>query len=82
MVVNIGLDVTLGALPFLGDAFDAWFKVNRRNYNVIMRYSRSPHLSREKAHDWLFLLGVTLLLLVILSLPMLVLLLLWSLVHR
>jgi Domain of unknown function (DUF4112) len=82
MVVNIGLDVTIGALPFLGDAFDAWFKVNRRNYGVLMRYSRSLNQGREKAHDWLFLLGVGLILLFILSLPMLVVLLLWVSLHR
>ncbi len=69
MVVNIGLDVSLGAVPFLGDAFDAWWKVNRRNYNVLMRYHRSTSTKREVLKDGLFLLLVAALFFVMMLLP-------------
>src|ERR1700760_1560753 len=32
MGVNLALDVVIGAIPFLGDAFDIAWKANRRNY--------------------------------------------------
>src|ERR1700719_2892794 len=32
MVVNIGIEVLLGTIPLLGDAFDIAWKANRRNY--------------------------------------------------
>ena len=38
MVVNIGIEVLLGAIPLLGDAFDIAWKANRRNYALIVRH--------------------------------------------
>jgi len=35
MAVNTGLDVTLGAVPLLGDAFDIYFKANKRNVALL-----------------------------------------------
>ena len=37
MVVNLGLDVIIGAIPLLGDAFDIAWKANRRNYALLVR---------------------------------------------
>ena len=38
MLGNVGLDVTLGAIPLVGDAFDMFFKSNRRNARLLKRY--------------------------------------------
>ena len=36
MMGNVGLDYFIGAVPLLGDVFDAVFKANRRNLNLIL----------------------------------------------
>jgi hypothetical protein len=35
MAFNIGLDYVVGAIPFLGDAFDFFWKSNKRNIDLI-----------------------------------------------
>lgn len=35
MVMNIGVDALLGAVPFVGDIFDVFFRSNRRNLELI-----------------------------------------------
>ena len=35
MAVNTGLDLTLGAIPLVGDAFDLFFKANNRNVALL-----------------------------------------------
>lgn len=35
MVVNVGLDNTLGAIPLVGDVFDFFFKANTRNLELV-----------------------------------------------
>lgn len=42
MAVNILLDTLLGAVPILGDAFDLFWRSNRRNLELIQRYETSP----------------------------------------
>jgi hypothetical protein len=42
MLVNIGTDSVLGAVPIAGDLFDFAFKANRRNVALLRR-----HLGRE-----------------------------------
>src|ERR1700758_4357551 len=32
MLVNLAIEVVIGAIPFVGDAFDIAWKANRRNY--------------------------------------------------
>jgi len=43
MLGNLGLDLAIGAIPVLGDAFDMFFKSNRRNARLLKR-----HLSRSR----------------------------------
>lgn len=38
MIVNIGFDAVLGAVPLLGDAFDVYFKANRRNAQLALEH--------------------------------------------
>ena len=41
MVFNIILDLMVGAIPFLGDLFDIYFKANRRNMRMAKEYFAS-----------------------------------------
>ena len=49
MVLNIALDTLVGSIPFLGDAFDLFWRSNRRNLELLKRYeggaSRRPELA-------------------------------------
>ncbi len=42
MVLNIGVDALVGAIPVVGDVFDFGFKANRRNLELIKRYEAEP----------------------------------------
>lgn len=44
MLMNVGFDTTLGAIPLVGDAFDFFFRSNSRNLRLIKR-----HLDRADA---------------------------------
>ena len=63
MIGNIALDALLGAVPLLGDLFDAAWKANLKNLALLERHLTEP--SRAKRADRLFLavLGGLLLLL-------------------
>jgi hypothetical protein len=45
----------VGAIPFAGDAFDLWFKVNERNLGLIRRHLERPETSTR--NDWLVVIG-------------------------
>ena len=75
MVVNIGLDVIIGAIPLLGDAFDIAWKANRRNYALLVRRLEQPR--RQTWRDWVFLLLMAAALLAIFLAPLLM--ILWAL---
>jgi hypothetical protein len=56
MLVNSVIDIAVGAIPFVGDAFDLWFKANTRNLAVMRRHLEEP--ARSTRDDWLALLAV------------------------
>ena len=74
MVVNVGVGVLVGAVPFLGDAFDMAWKPNRRNYRLLQLHLREPR--RHTWRDWAFLMGFGLLMLALFAIP--VVLLIWA----
>jgi len=55
MLANAAVDLLVGAIPILGDAFDLWFKVNERNLRLIRRHLESPDASTRS--DWLVVLA-------------------------
>lgn len=65
MGLNIALDYAVGALPFVGDFFDAWWKSNQKNINLLReRALLSAEETRAgRLSDWLFV-GVIILLLI------------------
>jgi hypothetical protein len=42
MVANVAIEGVVGAIPFLGDAFDVGFRANRRNVKILR-----DHFERE-----------------------------------
>ena len=51
MLLNTLLDIAVGAIPILGDAFDLWFKASTRNLGLMRRHLERPDTSTRD--DWL-----------------------------
>ena len=60
MGLNLGIDDAVGSLPLVGDLFDAWWKSNQRNVELLKkRATVSPEEARAgSAGDWLFVGGI------------------------
>jgi hypothetical protein len=64
MAFNIGLDYVVGSIPFLGDAFDFFWKSNKQNMDLIRE--RGAGRGTGTTSDWIFVIGMILLLIGIL----------------
>ena len=64
MGLNLGIDYVVGAVPFVGDLFDAWWKSNQRNVALLSERATvsAAEARRGKLSDWLFV-GLIMLLL-------------------
>ena len=56
MLLNAAIDLTIGAIPFIGDAFDLWFKANTRNLGLARAWLEEPE--RSTRNEWLSLLVI------------------------
>ena len=56
MLLNALLDIAIGAIPILGDAFDLWFKASTRNLALMRRHLERPYVSTRE--DWAAVLVV------------------------
>jgi hypothetical protein len=56
MLFTALIDMTLGAIPIVGDAFDLWFKASTRNLSIMRRHLQEP--DRSTRDDWLAVLLV------------------------
>lgn len=56
MGANMLINGLLGALPGVGDVFSAWFKSNRRNYQLLEKHAGSARASTTG--DWVFLIAL------------------------
>ena len=74
MFANIALDTLVGIIPIGGDIFDAAFKSNRMNYNLLMRSRESGVTKSHTLRDWLFLIALLLGMLALIIIPIFVLL--------
>ena len=65
MAMNIVIDLLLGAIPFVGDLFDMYWKANKRNVELLRRHAAaSPQAARRlRTSDRLFVAALVLLLL-------------------
>ena len=68
MAANIGIDYLVGAIPFVGDLFDVWWKSNQKNVELLrQRATATAEEARHgRASDWLFLGVIVLVLLALL----------------
>jgi hypothetical protein len=53
MLVNSLLDFAIGAIPFVGDAFDFVYKANTRNMQLFHQYAEAPLKSTNR--HWIFI---------------------------
>lgn len=61
MIFNIGMDVLGGAIPVLGDFFDVAWRSNRKNLDVIKRYTGEGSSGEPSSGDKLLVgVGITL----------------------
>lgn len=71
MVTNILTETLVGAIPGLGDLFDATFKANRRNMRLLERLTEAPEVTRQTSKRYLigiaFVIAVILLVIGILA---------------
>jgi hypothetical protein len=74
MLVNVGIEVVVGTIPLLGDAFDIAWKANRRNHKLMVRHLRQPRQHTWK--DYVFLASLVGGILFILAVPLFVLMVL------
>lgn len=69
MIFNVAIDTLLGIVPLLGDLFDFAWKSNDMNLAMLEKYAYEERPA--SAGDWLFVAGLTLLLLVMAAIPFL-----------
>jgi hypothetical protein len=65
MAINIGVDYLVGSIPFLGDAFDFFWKANQQNMELIRE--RATGNGKGKTSDYIFifaLIGILILILI------------------
>src|SRR5579884_1292065 len=74
MVVNVGIESVIGALPFVGDLLVIGYKANKRNYQLLRSHLHEP--LRQKSRDAWFLVITALILIACLSLPIIAIVLL------
>ncbi len=66
MLMNLGIDALVGAVPIAGDLFDFAWKANRRNVRLLRERHEARH---ETAGDWLRVGGAFALLAAALAVP-------------
>ncbi len=67
MAVNLAIEVLVGSIPILGDAFDIAWKANRRNYRLIQLHLGQPR--RHTWKDWVFLAVLACALAIVFAIP-------------
>lgn len=63
MVLNVAIEGVIGLIPVLGDVFDAAWKANQRNVNLLARHVEQPRKT-VRASRWF--VGVTVMALIVL----------------
>ena len=62
VVFNIAIDVLIGCVPIAGDAFDLFWRSNRRNLELLQRYEHDPIRRADLADCLIVTLGIALVL--------------------
>ena len=69
MVTNVVIEVGIGTIPVVGDAFDIAWRANRRNYALLTESLYQPR--KHTVQSWVFLLILCATLIALMLLPML-----------
>ena len=69
MAANIVIEVIVGAIPLLGDAFDIAWRANRRNYALLTGSLYEPR--KHTTRSWIFLIVLFAVILTLMLIPML-----------
>ena len=69
MLVNIGIDASVGAIPVLGDLFDFAYKANTKNYQL---YQSALAGGGEPRKDWGFVALALLIVILLYAIPIFV----------
>ena len=64
MALNIGIDYVVGSIPFIGDAFDFFWKSNQKNMDLIRE--RATGKDKGKTSDYIFVFLIILVLIILL----------------
>jgi len=56
MLLNVAIDLLIGAIPVVGDAADVFWKANSMNMALLERHSSQARPA--SAGDWLFVAGI------------------------
>jgi hypothetical protein len=56
MLLNVAIDLLIGAVPFVGDAADVFWKSNSMNMALLERHASEARPA--SAGDWLFVAGI------------------------
>ncbi len=81
MVANVAIDSLVGSMPMVGDLFDAAWKSNRKNYNLLLRAEQLPG-RKAAAGDWFFLILLLMAITALAAVPIVILWLVWQLLTR
>jgi len=71
MMANVAIEVVVGSIPILGDAFDIAWRANRRNYALLTGSLYEPR--KHTIQSWIFLIVLSMVLIGMMLLPMLLL---------
>jgi Domain of unknown function (DUF4112) len=71
MLFNVGIDLIVGAIPFLGDVADVFWKSNSKNFALLEQHA--DQVRAASAGDWLFVAGIIAVVLAIAAVPAVVL---------
>jgi len=71
MLWNVLVDTLVGSIPIAGDLFDAAYKANKRNVELLSRYHVDPLATQQTSRILVFIVSMLmlLLLLAIIALP-------------
>ncbi|MBA4190693.1 MAG: DUF4112 domain-containing protein [Planctomycetaceae bacterium] len=58
MLLNLTVDTVVGAIPFVGDAFDVAFKANTMNAKLLAKSLAEPHRARRSSWGVMLLVGL------------------------
>ena len=81
MLANVAIDTVVGAVPLVGDLFDAGWKSNNRNVALIERHVAAPGPTRTSSRLMIGLVALVLVMLAAGSIALTVLLVRWLMHH-